>query len=120
MPGAVRISLPSEVAEELISEGEVVPSVMTRNVGDVLQVVIEVANTGGSVITVAAAAAAVPKVMRRVGAHARSKQPDGPTRVVLRSADRDLVIDVPAELSIEDVGSLLARSFADATNGPPG
>lgn len=120
MSGAVRITLPSAVAEELISEGEVVPSLMTRSVGDVLQIVVDVANTGGSAVTVAAAATAVPKVMRRVGAHARRRQPNGPARVVLRSADRDLVIEIPPELSIDDVGQLLARWFDDASNGALG
>ncbi len=119
MTGSVRICLPSEVAEELIAEGEVVPSVMTRSIGDVVQIIVAAANTGGSAVTVATAAAAMPRVMRRVAAHARRSQPDGPTRIVLRHGERDMVVDVPPELSVDDVSLLLTRSFADASHGPP-
>lgn len=119
MSGAIRISLPPEVAEELIAEGDVVPSVMTRSVGEVLQVIIDVANTGGSAVTVAAAAATVPKVMRRVASHARRRQPEGPVSVVLRSAGRDLVVEVPPQFSLDDVELLLLKSFTSASD-PPG
>lgn len=120
MTGAVRVALPADIAEALIDEGVVVPSVMTRSVGEVAQLLADLTNTGGSLITVAAAGAAVPKVMKRIGSYVRRQQPDGAARVVIRRGGRELVVDIPAELSVDDVGSLLERALTEASPGSPG
>ncbi len=64
------------------------PSVMTRSMSDVVQAVVDISNAGGSMVTVAAMAAALPKVMRRVGAHARTPAARGPgsRRLACRTA----------------------------------
>jgi molybdopterin-guanine dinucleotide biosynthesis protein len=120
MTGAIRVSLPEDLAEELIAEELAVPILRTRSVGEIVQVAIDIANTGGSVVTVAAAAAAVPKVLRKVGKRAQENAGASPARVVLQSDGREIIVEVPSSLPLEDVASLLARSFADVAGGATG
>ncbi len=120
MAGAVRIALPPDLADELISEGEVVPSVMTRSIGEVVQIMIDGVNTGSAAVTVAAAATALPRVMQRVAAYTRRHGDAGSTRVLLRHGDTERVLEVPPELTLDDISALLQRSLAEAADGPPG
>lgn len=120
MSGAVRIALPAEIAEELIEEGIVVPSIMTRGVGEVVQLVVDLTNTGGSLITVAAAGAALPKVMKKLSTYVRRDHPEEAAQVLVRSGGQELVVDIPAGLSLDDVSSLLTRTLEAASPGSPG
>jgi hypothetical protein len=119
MSGAIRISLPEAIAEELIEEGVAAPSVMTRGVGDVVNLVVTVVEAGSSAVTVAVAASAVPRLARRVAAHVRSRNDSGASAVVIRNGPREVVVTVPEGLSIDDVELLLVRVFDEVSADAP-
>jgi hypothetical protein len=108
--------IPQEIAEEFIESGEAVPSLMTRGVGDVVQILIEVVGTGDSAITVAVAATAVPRVMRTVAARVRDQRAGAGGQVLLRRGGRDVVVDLPVDVSLDDAAAVLQRTFAEATS----
>jgi len=117
--GAVRLALPPDLAAELIDAGIVAPSVMTRSVGEVAQLLIDGVNTGSAAVTVAVAATAVPRVWQRVAARARGARTDGQATVTLRHGSSERVIVLPPELSLDDVSALLQQSLAEVS-APPG
>lgn len=114
MTGAIRLSVPEDLAEELLAEELAVPSLRTRSVQDVVQLSFDIVNTGGSVVTIACAAAAVPRVMRKVGQRARDNAAGGPAKVTLRSAGRERIVDVPPSLSLDEAATVIAEAFEKA------
>ena len=112
--GAVRMSLPGEISQSLIDDGDAVPSVMTRGVGDVVQVLVDAANSSASVVTVAVAAAGLPRAMRKTVEWARRRRPGEASRVVLKRSDREIVVEVPPDMSLKQASELLAKAFHEA------
>lgn len=112
------MSLPAHLAEELIASGDAVPSVMTRSVGDVVQFLVGSINTSADLITVAVASVALPKAMRKVTEHLRGPHTDGQAQLVLRRAGDDLVVDIPAGVSLDEAEAMVTRAFAAASASP--
>jgi hypothetical protein len=110
MSSALRLTVPSDIAEELISEGDAVPSVMTRSVGDVVQLVVSAVEFGDSAITVAMAAVALPGLIRKVVDRSRRRGGDGVPKVILRVGDREVTLELHPDVPIDELGAQLAES----------
>jgi hypothetical protein len=68
MPRAVRVSLPSEIAEELVAEGIAVRPFETRDasLGHVIGIVVEAVNTGSAVVAIVVAGNTCRRIARGV------------------------------------------------------
>jgi hypothetical protein len=113
MGNALRLTVPSDIAEELISEGDAVPSVMTRSVGDVVQLVISAVEFGDSAITVAMAAVALPRLTRKVVERARQRGAESVPKVILRVGDKEVALELHPDAPVDELGALLAESVRD-------
>lgn len=123
MPGAVRITLPADLADEVVQAGEGVRSFTTRGpMVDAVHLVLNAASTADSAVTVAIAAAAMPKVARRVAEKVRRADPTSTGRVVVGLGAEQRTIELPTDLSLDAATDRIkAALFGDAGDnaGPP-
>lgn len=79
------VRLPEELAEEIIEADEGRLASPSRDIfeGTALGAIIEVVNSGSSVVTVAVATAALPKVARRIGSAIRGARSDARVTITI-------------------------------------
>lgn len=119
----MRLEVPADLADELIADGTAVRSYTTRGPGmsDVVQLAMQVVNTGADVITVATAAAATPVLVRRLRRYLRRKggeDANGPVEIVLRSNGRETAIEWGLSLSDEEAERILIAGVAEVRRKP--
>lgn len=83
---ALRVSLPSGMAEELVDDGLAVEALTTRGVGvgEVVHILVEGVTTGASLATVSLASAGLYRVAKRLVAHIRQNYDSSPVTVTVR------------------------------------
>ena len=114
MDDGIRLELPREIADGLVADKVVVRSFVTRGgpISEAVRVVVESVGAGADVVTVAAAAVAVPKVLTRIRERLVRDQSSESARVVMKCGDREVIVEVPVGLPAQEAEELLARSLS--------
>lgn len=119
----MRVSLPSDLASELVEARLAVPARSTRGVGDVLEVLVAGVNTGVGVVTIVTAPEVVRQLAERLRRAVRGRGGRPATiTVVSRHVRATFEVDEGAvdEEAVERLGAFLAHALAPPAPAEPG
>ncbi len=116
MSRAIRISLPADIAQDLVDEQVVIRPITTRGpgFGDLVSIAVNTVNTAAAVVTIVTAAAALRRLATAI---VKRRHPSEPETITVEITSGDQVtprmVDRRSPTAETDVYMLLVATFGD-------